>query len=424
MASISRWPDASPRPRSEAAATPMKQIPELPVTLRVGGALNTLECKPLAPYSTQAMEFMAALSKALLALPAARQYPDIAAFGYWCRAANLAKLAREFGTQYPRIGRGLVLHIAPANVPVNFAFSFAFGLLAGNANIVRIPERDFPQVEIICDEIARLFALPVHSRLAAMNRLIKYPRDDEITGALSVHCQARMLWGGDSTIAHLRKLPAHPRSVDIAFADRYSFCLMQAEAVLRADERAIAELARGFFNDVFLLDQNACSSPHLVIWQGDEEQAAKAQDRFWPTMASYLQQRYEIAPIYAVDKFVNLCRTADRLPQASGSTRHDNLIYRVSLDALPSDIERHRGQYGFFYEYVTADLGCLAGIVGERYQTLTSFGIDRDALVRFIIDEGLTGIDRVVPVGRALDMGAIWDGYNLVQELSRIVSTA
>ncbi|MGO7541065.1 acyl-CoA reductase [Rhizobium ruizarguesonis] len=402
----------------------MKQIPELPITLRVGGPLTTLECKPLPPYSPQAVEFLTALSKALLALPAARQYPDIAAFGYWCRSANLAKLSRDFGTQYPRLGRGLVLHIAPANVPVNFAFSFAFGLLAGNANIVRIPERDFPQVQVICDEIAKLFALPAHSRLAAMNRLVIYPRDDEITGALSVHCQARMLWGGDATIAHLRKLPAHPRSVDIAFADRYSFCLMQAEAVLGADEQAIAELARSFFNDVFLLDQNACSSPHLVMWQGNEEQAKRAQDRFWSAMAAHLEQRYEIAPIHAVDKFVNLCRTANTLPQASGSIRHDNLIYRVSLNALPADIERHRGQYGFFYEYVTEELSCLAEIVGERYQTLTCFGIDRNGLVQFIIDEGLTGIDRVVPVGKALDMGAIWDGYNLVQELSRIVSTA
>ncbi|KPH09728.1 acyl-CoA reductase [Rhizobium acidisoli] len=402
----------------------MKNIPELPVILRVGGPLNTLECKPLPPYSVQATEFLAALSKALLALPAARQYPDIAAFGYWCRAANLTKLAREFGTQHPRLGRGLVLHIAPANVPVNFAFSFAFGLLAGNANIVRIPERDFPQVEVICDEIARLFAMPTHSRLAAMNRLIKYPRSDGITGALSVHCQARMLWGGDATITHLRKLPAHPRSVDIAFADRYSFCLMQAEAVLGADGQAMTELVRGFFNDVFLLDQNACSSPHLVIWRGNHEQAGQAQNRFWSAMAAHLKQRYEIAPIHAVDKFVNLCRTANMLPQASGSIRHDNLIYRVSLNGLPTDIEQHRGQYGFFYEYVTEDLGCFAEIVGERYQTLTCFGIDRDSLVRFIIDEGLTGIDRVVPVGKALDMGAIWDGYNLVQELSRIVSTA
>ena len=402
----------------------MKQIPELPVTLRVGAPLSTLECKPLQPYSVPAVEFLAALSKALLALPAARQYPDIAAFGYWCRAANLAKLSREFGTQYPRLGRGLVLHIAPANVPVNFAFSFAFGLLAGNGNIVRIPERDFPQVEIICDEIAKLFALPAHSRVASMNRLVKYPRSDEITGALSVHCQARMLWGGDATIAHLRKLPTHPRSVDIAFADRYSFCLMQAEAVLSVDEQVIAELARGFFNDVFLLDQNACSSPHLVIWQGSDEQAHRAQNRFWSAMAAHLEQRYEIAPIHAVDKFVNLCRTANALPQASGSIRHDNLIYRISLNGLPADIERHRGQCGFFYEYVTEGLGCIAGIVSERYQTLTCFGVDRDALVGFIIDEGLTGIDRVVPVGKALDMGAIWDGYNLVQELSRIVSTA
>ncbi|MBB3592897.1 hypothetical protein FHX08_003241 [Rhizobium sp. BK529] len=402
----------------------MKQIPELPVTLRVGDALSVLECRPLPPYSEQAVNFLSALSKALLALPASRQYPDIATFAYWCRSANLARMSRDFGKQYPRLGRGLVLHIAPANVPVNFAFSFAFGLLAGNANIVRIPEADFPQVEIICDEINRLFAMSEHSRIGAMNRLIRYPRSDEITGILSAHCQARLLWGGDATITHLRKLPTHPRGVDIAFADRYSFCLMNPAAVVDADDREITELTRGFFNDTFLLDQNACSSPHLVIWQGNEAQAERAKDRFWSAMAEYLQERYNIAPVHAVDKFVNLCRAANTLSEATGSRRHDNLIYRVSLNALPADIERHRGQYGFFYEYITEDLSCLSEIVGERYQTLTSFGVDRDGLVQQIIEQGLTGIDRIVPVGKALDMGVIWDGYNLVQELSRIVSTA
>ena len=401
----------------------MKPVPDLPLTLRVGGALSALETTPLPPYSAPAVAFLSELSKVLLALPAAREFPDIAAFGYWCRAANLSRMAREFDTRHPRLGRGLALHIAPANVPVNFAYSFAFGLLSGNANIVRIPDAGFAQVDTLCAEIARLFASPQHARIAAMNRLVTYPRSDEITAAISAVAQARVLWGGDQTVSHLRRLPAHPRCVDITFADRYSFCVMDAKGVLETDDRALGELTRGFYNDVFFLDQNACSSPHLVIWKGTQE-AGAAKQRFWGALSALLEQKYDLAPVHAVDKYVQLCRAAITLPQAGHAARDGNLLYRVPLKDLPHDIERHRGQFGFFYEYVTDNLGCLASIVGERYQTLTCFGVDREAMVRQVIDQGLTGIDRVVPVGKALDMGVIWDGYDLIGTLTRIVSTA
>ena len=31
------------------------------------------------------------------------------------------------------------------------------------------------------------------------------------------------------------------------------------------------------------------------------------------------------------------------------------------------------------------------------------------------------GIDRIVPVGQALDIGLVWDGYNIDKFLTRII---
>jgi hypothetical protein len=250
---------------------------------------------------------------------------------------------------------------------------------------------------------------------------VRYPRDDAITAALSEASHARVLWGGDATVVHLRSLPASPRCVDIAFADRYSLCLMGADAVLAADEKALRDLALAFYSDVFFLDQNACSSPHLVLWLGGAEQATRAMDRFWGALAPVVEARYAPAAIHAVDKFVHLCRTAISMPEASSVTRHANLAYRVRLDSLPREIETHRGRHGFFLECAIDDLAALATIVGERYQTLTCHGVDREAVAAFVVDAGLTGIDRIVPVGQALDIGVYWDGYDLVGSLSRIV---
>ena len=55
------------------------------------------------------------------------------------------------------MGRGLIFHITPTNVPTNFFYSFIFSLLSGNSNIVKLPTRDFEEKKIILDSIYNLF---------------------------------------------------------------------------------------------------------------------------------------------------------------------------------------------------------------------------------------------------------------------------
>ena len=55
----------------------------------------------------------------------------------------------DFKSNKLRVGRGLIFHICPSNVPTNFAYSFFFGLLSGNSNIVKVPSINFKEKEII-----------------------------------------------------------------------------------------------------------------------------------------------------------------------------------------------------------------------------------------------------------------------------------
>ena len=84
-------------------------------------------------------------------MPEVRHYPDVVTFAFFCRKANLLHLQKEHATNSLRLGRGLVFHIAPSNVPVNFAYSLICGLLSGNNNIVRLPGKQFRQVDLIVD---------------------------------------------------------------------------------------------------------------------------------------------------------------------------------------------------------------------------------------------------------------------------------
>ncbi len=93
--------------------------------------------KPLEIFSNEACEFLNAVSKPLLKV---RNFPDVATLGFWCRKASTSKMAAAYKS-LNRIGRGIIFHIAPSNVPVNFAYSFAAGLLAGNVCRRRIFRR-------------------------------------------------------------------------------------------------------------------------------------------------------------------------------------------------------------------------------------------------------------------------------------------
>lgn len=387
------------------------------VTYLVGD--KTISTRPLAPYQVLVCEFLNNLSSELRSDKEAAAYPDIMAFAFWCRKANIAKLKTEFKDGKARLGLGLVLHITPSNVPVNFAFSFVFGLLSGNANVVRVPSKPFAQIDIICACLNRLFDSEKYSQIKAMTVFIRYEQNDEITSKFSANCNARIIWGGDETIRNIRRLPIPERCIEIVFSDRYSFCVIDAPSVIKLNEGQLKRLAEDFYNDAYLMDQNACSSPHLIVWLGQEKEAAK--ERFWTAVSCTVADKYQLAAVNAVDKYTLFCHNAIEFNNISCFKKHLNYVYRIAIDRLPDNMDVLRGKCGYFYEYDTDDINSLAHIINTKYQTLTYFGVDKSELLDFALKNRLSGIDRIVPVGKALDIGVIWDGYDIVRSLSRII---
>ena len=86
--------------------------------------------RPLRPFAPDVLDFLSALSAALLKDREAKAYPDVITCAYFCRKAHLARLEEEYaGRLDGRLGRGVVFHIAPSNVPINFAYSLTAALL-------------------------------------------------------------------------------------------------------------------------------------------------------------------------------------------------------------------------------------------------------------------------------------------------------
>lgn len=374
------------------------------------GSMATLDDRPLIPFAEETIEQLNALSSALLKDPVSRQYPDVVTFGFFCRRANLLKLKEQYVHIGLRIGRGMVFHIAPSNVPVNFAYSMVAGLLAGNSNVVRVSQKSFPQVDIIVK----------HMREIGMERVavVRYAHESEANEVLSAKCDVRVIWGGDATIATIRKNALPARAFDICFADRYSLAVINADKLV--DEQDVDGLALRFYNDTYLFDQNACSAPHLVVWIGGDDNIAKAKGIFWSALQRIVEQKYTFQDVMAVDKLTALYRQAVAMP-THAEEHKNNLLCRVEIDTLPSDIDTFRCTCGYFTEYTAADLDEIASIITRKYQTLAYYGFERNELDDFVLRNRLTGIDRIVPFGDTTAFSLIWDGNNLINIMSRVV---
>jgi hypothetical protein len=187
------------------------------------------------------------------------------------------------------------------------------------------------------------------------------------------------------------------------------------------DERGFKQFCKDLFNDIYLMDQSACSSPQLIAWIGSQTDVHHAQAKLWPEIVQIVKQKHSLQAVQVMDKFVQACRSALTRSHLQVVERHENLLYRLELDGIDTHQDAYRGYFGTVHEVVLPHLDELASIVNERYQTLTAQGIDNAFIREWIVRHQLRGIDRVVPVGRALDMNIVWDGYDMVGSLSRLI---
>ncbi len=374
---------------------------------------------PMIPFEAQVCEFLDRLSKALREDLEVKQYPDIMTFAFWIRKANILKLKALYQKKEVRVGKGLIFHIAPSNVPINFAYTFVFGLLSGNSNIVKVSSKRFIQTDLIC-KIMNQLILEEFDWVAKRNAIVLYKQEEvELTREFSYACDGRVIWGGDQTIAEIRKAPLQPRSVEITFADRYSFGIISAKAILDASDKERVILAKNFYNDTYLMDQNACSTPHLICWMGTEEEIEAAKELFWKEVYQK-SKSYPLEEIKASEKYTIFCEMAANGVLSSWK-RYDNFLYVGQLLELPQDICRLRGKFGLFYEYHLKDWKELSGRLGKKVQTCAIYGIESSEVSDWIVESHGMGVDRIVPFGKTLDIGLTWDGYDVIDTLSRCI---
>ena len=389
------------------------------VTYLTGSADITedlLSAPAMIPFDNDIIEFLNDVSREIMNDPRGRAYSDVITFGFWIRKSSIIKLKEKYEIKDDafHMGKGIVFHIAPSNVPVNFAYSLVSGLLYGNANIVRVPSKDFPQVTILVDAFNN--ALEQHPNMKSYVICVRYNRDKEINDLFSSISDVRIVWGGDKTIEELRKSPLPPRSGEITFADRYSIAVIDADSYLCIEDKK--RVAEDFYNDTFFSDQNACTSPRIIVWTGKQIEAAKKE--FWEAEHDLVERKYSFQPIQGVNKLTQCFIASTALESIKIIPHKDNLIVRIAVSEISDTLMDYRDNSGFFYEFDCEDIRLIKPICNDkRCQTIAYIG-DKKTIIP-LLQAGVKGIDRVVPMGKTMNFDLIWDGYNLPYQLTRSV---
>ena len=381
------------------------------------GSPETVEqmqyARPLRPFDDDVIAFLNDLS-ALLRKN--REYSDVATFGFWCRKAALMKEKEKYDDIAQRFGKGIIFHSTPSNVPVNFAFSFAAGLLAGNANVVRLPGKSFEQVNVISNAIKQLLETK-HQNMAPYVVFVKFPPVKEVTDAFSSICNVRVIWGGDMTVAELRQSKIPARTTEITFADRHSIAVIDADAYLETERKDT--VIQNFYNDTYFSDQNACTAPRIIFWQGEKKAEAKAD--FWNRVHEKAVKEYTLAPVQAVGKLNAMYSVASQ-KEVKVEKSDDMFVTRLDVDRIDKDLMNYKYNSGFYFEKDIENLREIVDVCDVRCQTLTYFGVKEEEFRAFLEEARPIGIDRIVPMGKSMDFALIWDGYDLIRQMSRRVT--
>lgn len=369
-----------------------------------------------APLAEQSLALLADISRTILQSKVARQAPQYTALAYWLRPAALARLATELvSNDHPnqlRVRRGVALHLPPANVDTIFVYSWAMSVLAGNANVVRLSESLDDNTAWLVSTVAETVAKHGQSHCQLF---CHYPYNSQIERQISLHCDLRMIWGGDAKVTAASATAIRPDGLSIGFPDRKSFAIIKTVAYAEADDTIRNALAERFYNDVYWFDQMGCGSPRLLAWLGKADNLA---EDFYLRLAATIDRRaYTIETGAVIKKFG---AASDLLAEAKASNRrsYGNALHICQVTDPTAIYDLKQGG-GFLCDWTCDSLDAVAEMVGRSVQTIVHYGLTADE--QRALAHGISGRGgyRIVPVGQALQFGPVWDGLDLFGHMTR-----
>lgn len=372
------------------------------------------------PFDPRRMALVAKVGDTILRGRTRFTSPAVTHFAFWIRAAALQRMASAFAGRLPSHTlarpRGLVFHLPPQNVETVFLYSWIISYLAGNANIVRLPQEISADMRAICDLF--LAGLAADDREAAQF-FVHYPSQSDVSVAISAQSDVRVVWGGDAKVQSFADVPLRRGGKSIWFGDRFSFSVMNGAAVAELDDAGRHDIARKLYNDIYVFDQMACSSPHILHVVGDPERHLGGVQAMLAALNAEARSRdAKPATGHVIRKMVESFAAAASGDAAAISWRDAELTTVIAHQ--PTRREQRVGG-GFLRVHFVPTLAAVAPFIREHDQTATHFGFAPAEIEEVAAVAATVGVSRWTPVGSALDFDSIWDGYDLPSEMTSLI---
>ena len=388
--------------------------------------LEKLQVSPVTePFDEHKIALLDKLSKRILDCSRGREFPDLQTFGFFCRRRNIERLIkRSLASDNIKRPIGTVVHICPSNLPLNFALSFVFGFLSGNRNVVKVPKKPFGQA----DEFIRLVQDVFPDSENAANVFIRFDRSEDISD-LILKADGILVWGGDMTIAHFRKFERKPKSIAVEFPSRDSLAVINVSELLELSKQQLHALVKKFYNDTLLVDQNACSSPKLVVWLGGngipQDLMRSNVDQFWQTFYAVCTEKgFALHLRERMDRLSKITQFLSEFDAVTLSDKKNSVFDLINIvdvhESALSELSSFYGTNGLFYQcFVNRLESIVPAISSPKVQTLSYFGFGEAELTEYCKMPSVFGVERIVGIGQALDFSLVWDGKYIPELLVR-----
>ena len=359
------------------------------------------------------------------------EIPGLAFLRLWLRRGNLEPiLIRELGPNalsggWLEDGRaklrafplGVVGHWPAGNIEIQPILSLTCALLGGNGCLVRVPSG---LVEITRRVMEKLQEVDRSSSLTERIFMASFDHSRvDLHEAMAQAVDGAMIWGGAEAVSQVRGLAFPHWARVVVFGPRLSAAAMDAESWGDRAERS--SWCRRIARDVWQFDQQACSSPQALFL---ERRAGLDPGEFVEDLRRAFQEENRHHPRLQIEPGLTSAICLARASWLLDSVEN-HALFPASPDwtvLLGEGAEMPNPTQGRTLSVLVVD--DLLQAISRFDGTLQTLGLGiRDAQREEMLAQaaGLSGVDRIVKLGRMHVFSSPWDGTELIRPMVRLV---
>ena len=311
---------------------------------------------------------------------------------------------------------GIVYHIPSSNILLMPFYSWIPSFLCGNHNFIRISNSIDKK---IIENLVEILDIFLGENYKYSQIFFEDTPENIISELVSFNCDARIIWGSDQTINYIKKSQKSNAIIDVAFRTRFSAAVIDCNFYLKKSKKDKEKVAKLFLNDSLNLSFNACSSPHLIFFRGEQEQFLETKKDFFQLLLSNKAKDNFESGIISTE---NIFKTQKAIIEGTQINIGELIFGRSFIEKSLLEFSKMDLENLYYSNFIIRfdSEKDLAKVWKKDIQTLTYFLENNNEFIdQFKKNLVFKSPDRIVPIGNALKFDVVWDGINFFEILTK-----